>query len=859
MKKKIGLKLFICLTLLMMFTLTFYGNVYAEIGDSGVVLENGEETVKTLLGGVKLHEQDLKFLKDCAGNYYYEYDTQYLETQANAEGVKIVTWSYRNEGEWKMAGVSDIVANFEKNNPGWIVVGGTNADFFNIDGNGAMVGNAMEMGELIHPEREELNPTWRGILGFTKDNELITGTPDMTSNYNVHIYKNASSKDELKSVEINAVNPSTISNTGITLLTKDINQRWDLTGCKVVVGYYDVCRYDVTDERLYFVKGTLLETRNGTTNERPLAINDNNEKVNEFYLVSKDGSLDDFEMNSYVKIQKDFVGEYADIYNSATYYWQILEDGKVLFEGHTNAQKRQEYIDQYPGCDISYITATKSRCLFGVRADGSYVMAVIGGSTSSGATLSEAAVYMKELGCVDAWDFDGGGSATLVARDEMGYIQTINVPSDAGDGTERRVGNAILMVVRDPGFNCYKKNSTETSVTFNKKTDSDVFTKMENIKITVGNITKEVANDETKVVFENLKPDTKYKAVISYTFEGEEYSSELEVETKKFNPGYKITPNSYGFTITRYQDNDVIRIVSTTINVDGKIYNMGKNTKFVIDDLYKDYEYTISYSYTAEIIATKETFTINVEEQKYDTLNYEVPIIKTFEENRKNDDSLRVKYEYTDPDELVLEAYLVINGKKTKIDNKKGTYTFENLDFNLNTYYVKLVITYEVNEVEEELESTVLTYEKPTCTHQYDNDCDTTCNLCNATREVKGHVWVDATCTKAAHCSVCGLEEGTPLEHTKVVDKGYAATCEKEGLTDGSHCSVCNKVLEEQKEIKKADHTWVDATKKAPKTCSVCGETEGEKLKGCKKASVVTILSMVSLLASSLVLLRKKR
>ena len=118
---------------------------------------------------------------------------------------------------------------------------------------------------------------------------------------------------------------------------------------------------------------------------------------------------------------------------------------------------------------------------------------------------------------------------------------------------------------------------------------------------------------------------------------------------------------------------------------------------------------------------------------------------------------------------------------------------------------------------------------------------------------------MEATCTKTAHCSVCGLEEGTPLEHTKVVDKGYAATCEKEGLTDGSHCSVCNKVLEEQKEIKKADHTWVDATKKAPKTCSVCGTTEGEKLKGCKKASVVTILSFITLLASSLVLLRKKK
>ena len=102
-------------------------------------------------------------------------------------------------------------------------------------------------------------------------------------------------------------------------------------------------------------------------------------------------------------------------------------------------------------------------------------------------------------------------------------------------------------------------------------------------------------------------------------------------------------------------------------------------------------------------------------------------------------------------------------------------------------------------------------------------------------------------------------EEIEALGHKEVADKGYAATCEKEGLTDGSHCSVCNEVIKAQETIKKAEHTWIDATKKAPKTCSVCGATEGEKLKGCKKASALTIISMVSLLASSLVLLRKKK
>lgn len=57
--------------------------------------------------------------------------------------------------------------------------------------------------------------------------------------------------------------------------------------------------------------------------------------------------------------------------------------------------------------------------------------------------------------------------------------------------------------------------------------------------------------------------------------------------------------------------------------------------------------------------------------------------------------------------------------------------------------------------------------------------------------------------TEGKHCSVCNKvlvkqEVVDVLGHTEVVDKGYDATYEKEGLTDGSHCSVCNKVLVEQ-------------------------------------------------------------
>lgn len=72
--------------------------------------------------------------------------------------------------------------------------------------------------------------------------------------------------------------------------------------------------------------------------------------------------------------------------------------------------------------------------------------------------------------------------------------------------------------------------------------------------------------------------------------------------------------------------------------------------------------------------------------------------------------------------------------------------------------------------------------------------------------------------------------------HTEIVDKGYAATCTKDGLTDGTHCSVCGKVLTEQKKIKAKGHSYgqwketkaptVEETGLKERTCSVCGKVD---------------------------------
>ena len=107
-----------------------------------------------------------------------------------------------------------------------------------------------------------------------------------------------------------------------------------------------------------------------------------------------------------------------------------------------------------------------------------------------------------------------------------------------------------------------------------------------------------------------------------------------------------------------------------------------------------------------------------------------------------------------------------------------------------------------------------------------------TCNKCSETEEEsiqksETHTTVideavPATCkntglTEGSHCSVCNevLVAQTVVskteDHSPVTDAAVAATCKDTGLTEGSHCSVCNKVLVEQTVVPKSeDHSYIN-------------------------------------------------
>ncbi len=80
------------------------------------------------------------------------------------------------------------------------------------------------------------------------------------------------------------------------------------------------------------------------------------------------------------------------------------------------------------------------RTAIGLTKEGQILLVVVDGrqAASAGLTLLELALFMQELGAVDAMNLDGGGSSEMVISDK-----TVNRPSD---GRERKVANALAVI-----------------------------------------------------------------------------------------------------------------------------------------------------------------------------------------------------------------------------------------------------------------------------------------------------------------------------------------------------------------------------------------------------------------------------
>ena len=100
--------------------------------------------------------------------------------------------------------------------------------------------------------------------------------------------------------------------------------------------------------------------------------------------------------------------------------------------------------------NVGYLSDSKSdrhpRTFVGTRADGTLLIVAVDGrqeALSNGASWSDMAWILLELGATDAVNLDGGGSTTFITCSESGKYKIHNSPSD---GALRKVYNSLVVV-----------------------------------------------------------------------------------------------------------------------------------------------------------------------------------------------------------------------------------------------------------------------------------------------------------------------------------------------------------------------------------------------------------------------------
>lgn len=184
---------------------------------------------------------------------------------------------------------------------------------------------------------------------------------------------------------------------------------------------------------------------------------------NAYFAVNKDGSF------LTGRSQEEFLPQRDNILECVSGMTWLIHNG-VTFEDETGIGT-----DEY-----SYYGERAPRTAIGFTDEGDLITIVIDGRNapiSVGATYAEVTELFLQRGVTNAIALDGGGSATLLSKEEGdSQLSLRNTPSD---GAERRVGTSLIFYAENSGepssfqhANIYPKNEYYTStstVTFTAK------------------------------------------------------------------------------------------------------------------------------------------------------------------------------------------------------------------------------------------------------------------------------------------------------------------------------------------------------------------------------------------------------
>jgi len=432
------------------------------------------------------------------------------------ENVEVVPYTYLEGDQWSAMAVKKAAAKYETTHPGYKVIAGVNGDFFQINESvRASTGVTISQGEyykaISHHNASEVNTlaiknSGQGKQLFnTKVNDSYPVLTIYDGNNNI-----------IKKVDINKVNEEPGSNEislyyaqretnfGKTLIPISVNNAW-------VVSKSDTAVTSCKDSFYGVGKISDFTTVDFVVESNQFALKCNNQEISEM-------------LASGVKIRAQY--EYKDsslegVENFIGFPYQLLSEGKYVCQDQVN---NGNWINRHP------------RTMIGQKDNGEIVLAVVDGRQGNkgmnGVTGAEMSVILASKGCVDAWNFDGGGSSTMIVRKVNGFDFTNDgnsfnrdnsnwyVTNSPSDGSERSDGNHLFVVVKLPEVTLEMESATETSITLSVVLITEI-EKYKDLYVLINDNYYPVVNE--RVVITDLLKDTDYDIYLYTKVDGEYY------------------------------------------------------------------------------------------------------------------------------------------------------------------------------------------------------------------------------------------------------------------------------------------------------------------------------------------------
>lgn len=677
---------------------------------------------QTLAGNI-IFEEGMMQVKELNGSDG-QLSNYYSLTLPSTSTAKVATWSYAAKYHTTLVTLDKIAKDYEENHPGWIVVGGINAEGYHSSGGYNEISNLFVQDYNLMRTGVS-SEAFKELIGFYDDNShIIKRTPKFSDNLILSI----TNKDgTLSKYEVPTLNELP-DESNIALITQELSHELDLTGYYVAYGNYKMYRRNT-----FYIPGAypLSKTDNGIYLEGELIGSATTQVVKpndyRYYIVTKDKNTYDAILNgSYAKCQYEFLDEFANCKSIVGYMYKLVENGKVKLptdiednsDDYKNGNTLVDDSFQY-NCDY-YNTHNKERSCIGFKDDGSIVL-FTANKAKGGPCQYELGVMLKNLGCKNAYQFDGGGSVTFTMRDEYGNFKNYNTPAD---GSYRSISTGIFFVVRDPSIK--ETEVTRDSITFDYPDDGSI----RNVKAVLNGITYSL--DESKIVT-GLLENTNYSVYFTYEelLEDNTYQSSSTspktIKTKEYfipNPNINITNISkHGCLVTVLESNNQFQNI--IIELGDRKYEMTNNS-LLIDDLLEETTYPVTIYFENIDPTTNKIYEGKLALQEIKTLKYEIPSISNFELSKQlTNGSVRFSYRYEDLDHLVSMALISDDkGNTYLLDTRIGDITIKDItsttSFTLQLIYSseegeKIIKTTPINVVVEEKIEEPITQSKKKC------------------------------------------------------------------------------------------------------------------------------------------------